>query len=445
MSTQTTNYGLEKPDVGDFYDVSIMNDNLDIIDTTLKSKADQTEVDSLKKSVSDGKATVANAITGKGVATASDATFATMATNIGSIKVGIDTSGATASTADILTGKTAGVGGAIITGTMVNNGAVNQALNSGGSYIIPIGYHNGNGKVTANSLASQTSATADAGSILNGKTAYVNGSKITGNIPIKSEYTPFVSLTGGRSAATDAVYVRIPQGAYLSNTSAGYPEITMTLADVLNGTGIMDRGVYGGGCSSAALYENRVYLRFPQGYYHGGSYDTNSGEAELYIPYTDLASLLGITAGKILTGNTICGVAGTANSVYSATVTTTTNTSNTFITVDYNGNNNSANNSIASFTTTRSSYEQIICTYTTNSSMSTGSFAGMYINAKALVVPDKGICFYFYPNETYFYSMHTYGSVSPYYWVTDNGNGTYTHNIALALLASGSTATIKAY
>ena len=85
MSTQTTNYGLVKPDVTEFYDVNIMNDNLDVIDTTLKSKADQTEVDSLKKSVSDGKTTVANAITGQGVTTATDATFATMATNIATV------------------------------------------------------------------------------------------------------------------------------------------------------------------------------------------------------------------------------------------------------------------------------------------------------------------------------------------------------------------------
>ena len=40
-------------------------------------------VNDLKKSVSDGKTLVANAITDKGVATATDATFETMANNIG--------------------------------------------------------------------------------------------------------------------------------------------------------------------------------------------------------------------------------------------------------------------------------------------------------------------------------------------------------------------------
>ena len=42
-------------------------------------------VTSLKKSVSDGKTLVANAITGQGVSTAVDAAFSTMATNIGTV------------------------------------------------------------------------------------------------------------------------------------------------------------------------------------------------------------------------------------------------------------------------------------------------------------------------------------------------------------------------
>ena len=69
-----------------------------------------------------------------------------------------------------------------LTGIMEDNGAVSQALNAGESYTIPAGYHNGSGKVTGNSLASQTSANAAAGDILSGKTAWVNGTKITGNL-----------------------------------------------------------------------------------------------------------------------------------------------------------------------------------------------------------------------------------------------------------------------
>lgn len=40
MATTTTYYGLTKPDSSDFYDVSVFNDNADILDTQLKDTAD---------------------------------------------------------------------------------------------------------------------------------------------------------------------------------------------------------------------------------------------------------------------------------------------------------------------------------------------------------------------------------------------------------------------
>jgi len=96
---------------------------------------------------------------------------------------GADLDVVTAGVPDVLAGKViVGADGEPLTGTMANNGAVSQALNAGGSYTIPTGYHNGSGKVTANSLSSQTSGTSTATQILSGYTAWVNGSKITGSI-----------------------------------------------------------------------------------------------------------------------------------------------------------------------------------------------------------------------------------------------------------------------
>ena len=80
-------------------------------------------IDDLKASVSDGKSLVASAITDKGVTTAQDATFSQMATNIGMIETGVDTSDATASSNDVLYSKTAYGASGKITGSIPSKGA----------------------------------------------------------------------------------------------------------------------------------------------------------------------------------------------------------------------------------------------------------------------------------------------------------------------------------
>ena len=109
--------------------------------------------------------------------------------------VGLATTG-NASSSQILSGYTALVNGTKVTGSMTNNGAVTSSLNAGGTYTIPAGYHNGSGKVTANSLASQTSATSAAAQILSGYTAWVNGSKITGTMTNQGAVTSTINPGG---------------------------------------------------------------------------------------------------------------------------------------------------------------------------------------------------------------------------------------------------------
>lgn len=132
-----------------------------------------------------------------------------------------DVTSVTAAAGDVLANKIiVTADGTVTTGTMPNNGAVSQKLDtSTTSYAVPAGYHNGSGtvsittetksatpskkqqtvtptegsvlsSVTVNAIpaeyADTSDATATAAQILTGQTAYVDGEKVTGTMPNNS-------------------------------------------------------------------------------------------------------------------------------------------------------------------------------------------------------------------------------------------------------------------
>lgn len=131
----------------------------------------------------------------------------------------LNTSDATAGPSQILSGYSAYANKAKITGAMPNNGSQSANLNCSQSKTIPAGYTSG-GTVTANSLASQTSATAVAADIKSGKTAWVNGSKITGTGSSGPTQTPArITVT---YYGSDQGYVHYQERGTDTYPNAGY-------------------------------------------------------------------------------------------------------------------------------------------------------------------------------------------------------------------------------
>ncbi len=121
-----------------------------------------------------------------------------------------DTTGSTAAAEDILTGKTAFGASGSVTGSMANNGAQTETITKlADSIKIKQGYHNGSGTVSidstekakiisanikagvtvlgvtgSTSVVDTSDATATAGTIVSGSTAYVAGQKIAGTLTL---------------------------------------------------------------------------------------------------------------------------------------------------------------------------------------------------------------------------------------------------------------------
>lgn len=184
----------------------------------------------------------------------------------------------TGTAADVLKGKIVWVNGKEITGTMPNNGAVSSTLAAGGSYTVPMGYHNGAGKISAKTLAEQTVGNATATDIMSGKTAWVNGKQITGTVTVITPSTITFPINGTYT---------IPKGYH-------------------NGTGKLVQNIPTKGAQTAASAYNAQTIK-TSGYYMTGDITISGIDALNY-------KVLNTYATKS-DGTSINNIAGAANTV----------------------------------------------------------------------------------------------------------------------------------
>lgn len=152
---------------------------------------------------------------------------------IGTCTFDADTSDATAAVAEILAGKTAYVNGNKLTGTMKNNGAVTGTISKkADAYSIPIGYHDGSGKVSISSTeqAKIIATNIRAGVSILGVTGTMSGTEgaraqAKTATPSTTQQTILPDSTGGYNYLTQVTVEPIPYTE--SDNAAGGTTVTI--------------------------------------------------------------------------------------------------------------------------------------------------------------------------------------------------------------------------
>nr|DAF45797.1 MAG TPA: hypothetical protein [Siphoviridae sp. ctmP938] len=124
-------------------------------------------------------------------------------------------------------------------GVMPNNGQVSRTLRAGENLQIARGYHDGTGVVNAVPLADQTAGNAGTGDILSGKTAWVNGRRVDGSIPVidtmgngdgRGNHSQWFGLDGNNHT----FWVELPHRTAYYTRSDGKPHVTIEAAALGN-------------------------------------------------------------------------------------------------------------------------------------------------------------------------------------------------------------------